>query len=213
MNFEVSPLPYAKDALQPAMSAETLEYHYEKHHKGYMSKLKELLAGKPEADKSLDELVKTSAGAVFNNAAQVWNHTFFWNSMRPDGGGSPDGELLQLLQRDFGGWEKFCAAFNTKGMARFGSGWAWLVLEEGKARIVTTQNAANPLTSRQKPLLTCDLWEHAYYVDYRNDRATFITAFCEHLVNWEFAAANLRGVKSASQSSGAVKSLEPAHAR
>jgi len=212
MNFEIAPLPYAKDALQPAMSAETLEYHYEKHHKGYMSKLKELLAGKPEANKSLEELVKHSSGAVFNNAAQVWNHTFFWNSMRPQGGASPDGELLQLLQRDFGGWEKFCAAFKTKGMARFGSGWIWLVLEDGKARIVTTQNAANPLTSRQKPLLTCDLWEHAYYIDYRNERDAFLTAFCEHLVNWDFAAKNLRNDKSVGQAGEFTRS-EPAHAR
>jgi len=213
MNFEVPPLPYAKDALQPAMSAETLEYHYEKHHKSYMSKLKELLVGKPEADKSLEELVKKSSGAVFNNAAQVWNHTFFWNSMRPQGGGAPNGELLQLLQRDFGGWEKFCAAFKTKGMARFGSGWLWLVLEDGKARIVTTQNAGNPLTGRQKPLLTCDLWEHAYYIDYRNERDTFITAFCERLVNWEFAAKNLHSDKFTAQSSGDSKRSVPAHAQ
>jgi Fe-Mn family superoxide dismutase len=192
MNFELPPLPYAKDALQPFMSAETLEYHYEKHHKSYMSKLKELLIGRAEATGTLEEIVKHSSGAIFNNAAQVWNHTFFWKSMRPGGGGVPTGDLLILVERDFGSWEKFREAFKTKGMARFGSGWVWLVVDDGKAKIVTTSNAGTPLTTSQRPLITCDLWEHAYYIDHRNKRDTFLETFCDHLVNWEFAAQNLQ---------------------
>ncbi len=193
MDFEVPPLPYAKNALAPAMSEETLNYHYDKHHKGYMAKLKAALEGKPEASKSLEEIVKTSSGGNFNNAAQVWNHTFFWNSLKPSGGGQPTGDLKDLLVRDFGGVDKFAEEFSTKGMAQFGSGWAWLVLDGGKAKIVTTSNAETPLTTAAKPLLTCDVWEHAYYIDYRNDRAAFLKIFLEKLVNWDFAAQNLKG--------------------
>jgi Fe-Mn family superoxide dismutase len=192
MNFDLAPLPYAKDALQPFMSAETLEYHYEKHHRGYLEKLKALLVGRAEASGTLEEIVKHSSGGIFNNAAQVWNHTFFWESMQPGGGGPPTGELLERIDRDFGGWEKFKEAFKTKGMARFGSGWVWLVLDDGKLRIVTTSNAGTPLTMALKPLLTCDVWEHAYYIDYRNQRERFLEAFCDHLINWDFAARNLR---------------------
>jgi Fe-Mn family superoxide dismutase len=193
MDFEVPPLPYAKNALAPAMSEETLNYHYDKHHKGYMTKLKAALEGKPEAGKSLEEIVKTSSGGNFNNAAQVWNHTFFWNSMRPNGGGDPSGDVADLLARDFGSVDKFREEFSSKAMAQFGSGWAWLVLDGGKAKIITTANAETPLTTSAKALLTCDVWEHAYYIDYRNDRGAFVKTFLDKLVNWEFAAKNLKG--------------------
>lgn len=192
MNFEVAPLPYAKDALEPAISARTLEFHYEKHHKGYMTKLKAAIEGKPEAQKSLEEIVKTSQGGVFNNAAQVYNHTFFWDGMKPDGGGAPSGEVADLLQRDFGGWDSFRQAFIAAGMGQFGSGWAWLVLDGGKSKIIATPNAENPLTTTAKPLLTADVWEHAYYLDYQNKRDTFLEVFCDKLINWEFVAKNLK---------------------
>lgn len=194
MKFEVGPLPYAKDALQPIMSAETVEYHYEKHHKTYMTALKGLLEGKPEASKTLEEIVNISSGSIFNNAAQLWNHDFFWKSMQPHGGGAPGRcELLDLINRDFGGWGKFREAFKHEGMNRFGSGWVWLVLDGGKGKIVTTANAETPLTTAEKPLIGCDVWEHAYYIDHRNKRDSFLDAFCDSLINWEFAAKNLVG--------------------
>ena len=192
MNFELPPLPYAKDALQPFMSAETLEYHYEKHHRSYLEKLKKLLIGRAEATGTLEEIVQHSSGNIFNNAAQVWNHTFFWKSMQPGGGGAPTDELIDLINRDYGSWKKFKDAFKTKGMSRFGSGWLWLVMDDGKLRILSTSNAGTPLTMALKPLLTCDLWEHAYYIDYRHERERFLETFCDHLINWEFAAQNLR---------------------
>ncbi len=194
MNFEVPALPYAKDALEPAMSSKTLEFHYEKHHKGYMTKLKAALEGKPDADKTLEEVVKSSEGGVFNNAAQVYNHTFFWQSLKPSGGGAPPaGDVADLIQRDFGGWEGFRTQFIQAGMTRFGSGWAWLVLDAGKAAITSTPNAETPLTTAATPLLTADVWEHAYYLDYQNKRDTFLEVFCDKLINWEFVAKNLKG--------------------
>ncbi|MBK8997469.1 MAG: superoxide dismutase [Myxococcales bacterium] len=195
MDFEVAPLPYAKDALEPVMKAETLEFHYEKHHKGYMTNLKGLLEGKPEAGKSLIEVIKSSSGGVFNNAAQVWNHTFFWDGMKPNGGGAPTGDVLDLLNRDFGGLDKFREAFVKGGIGRFGSGYVWLVLDEGKAKILDTPNAETPLTTAATPLLTADVWEHAYYLDHRNNRKGFLETFCDKLVNWEFVAKNLKAAK------------------
>jgi Fe-Mn family superoxide dismutase len=193
MNFEVAPLPYAKDALEPVISSKTIEFHYEKHHKGYMTKLKAALEGTPEASKSLEEVVKTSSGAIFNNAAQVYNHTFFWDGLKPGGGGAPPaGDVADLLERDFGGWEKFRDEFIKAGMGQFGSGWAWLVLEGGKGKIVATPNAGTPLTTGAKPLLTADVWEHAYYLDYQNRRDTFLEVFADKLINWEFVAKNLK---------------------
>ncbi len=193
MDFEVAPLPYAKDALAPAISAQTVEFHYEKHHKGYMTKLKAALEGKPEASKSLEDVVKGAEGGVFNNAAQVYNHTFFWDGMKPGGGGAPpSGDVADLIA-GLGGWEKFRADFVQCGMTRFGSGWAWLVLEDGKGKLVSTPNAETPLTTSAKPLLTCDVWEHAYYLDYQNKRNEFIEVFCDKLINWEFVAKNLKG--------------------
>jgi len=191
MNFEVAPLPYSKDALEPVMKQETLEFHYEKHHKGYMKNLKGLLDGKPEAAKSLEEVIRGSSGGVFNNAAQVWNHTFFWNGMKPGGGGAPKSGKAADLIAGMGGWDKFRADFVAGGTGRFGSGYVWLVLDSGKGKIVSTANAETPLTTAQIPVLTCDVWEHAYYLDHRNDRAAFLGAFLDKLVNWDFAASNL----------------------
>lgn len=194
MNFEVPALPYDKSALEPAMSSRTLEFHYEKHHKGYMNKLKAALEGKPEADKSLEEIVRSSEGGVFNNAAQVYNHTFFWESLKPGGGGAPpSGAASDLVKRDFGGWDEFRTQFIQAGMGRFGSGWAWLVLDAGKGKIVTTPNAETPLTTNARPLLTADVWEHAYYLDHQNKRDTYLEVFCDKLLNWDFVATNLAG--------------------
>ena len=193
MEFEVPALPYAKDALEPAISAKTLEFHYEKHHKGYMTKLKAALEGTADASKSLEELVKSSSGGTFNNAAQVYNHTFFWEGMKPSGGGAPPaGDVADLISRDFGGWDQFRAEFVKCGMGQFGSGWAWLVVEGGKAKLAPTANAGCPLTTAAKPLLTADVWEHAYYLDYQNRRKDFLEVFCDKLINWEFVAKNLK---------------------
>jgi Fe-Mn family superoxide dismutase len=192
MKFELAPLPYAKTALAPHMSEETFSFHYEKHHQAYMTNLKNLLEGKPEAEKSLEEIVKTSSGKVFNNAAQVWNHDFFWKSMKPAGGGEPTGALAEAITRDFGSYAEFKKQFADAAVGQFGSGWAWLVKEGDKLKIVTTSNAETPLTKGQTALLTCDVWEHAYYIDYRNLRAKFVEVFLASLVNWDFAAANFK---------------------
>jgi Fe-Mn family superoxide dismutase len=191
MDFEVKPLPYSKDALEPVMVRETLEYHYEKHHKGYMTKLKSLLEGQPEAQKSLEDVIRGSSGAVFNNAAQVWNHTFFWEGMKPGGGGAPPAGNVGDLIQGLGGYEKFRADWVKAGIGRFGSGYVWLVLDGGKGKILDTPNAETPLTTTAKPLLCTDVWEHAYYLDHRNDRAKFLEVYCDKLLNWEFVAKNL----------------------
>ena len=191
MKFELDPLPYAKDALTPHLTPETLSFHYEKHHQAYLNNLKNLLQGKPEAEKSLEEIVKTAQGGVFNNAAQVWNHDFYWKSMKPQGGGEPTGKLADALKRDFGTYADFKTQFQDAAVKQFGSGWAWLVEEGGKLKITTTSNAETPLTKGAKCLLTCDVWEHAYYIDYRNLRAKYVETWLQSLVNWEFAAKNL----------------------
>jgi Fe-Mn family superoxide dismutase len=195
MDFEVPPLPYAKDALVPVMSVETFDYHYEKHHKTYMTNLKGLLEGKPEAQKTLVEVVRTSSAGVFNNAAQVYNHTFFWESMKPGGGGAPPSGDVGDLIAGMGGWDKVRADLVASGLGRFGSGWAWLVLDGTKGAIISTPNAETPLTTKQVPLLTADVWEHAYYIDHRNNRKGFLEAFCDKLLNWDFVAKNLRAAK------------------
>ena len=192
MSFTLPPLPYAKDALVPHMSAETFDYHYGKHHQAYLNKLNELVAGKPDEKKTLEEIIKTSEGVLFNQAAQVWNHTFFWNSMKPQGGGQPKGPIAAAIERDFGGYDKWKSEFAAAAVGRFGSGWAWLVEDGGKLAITTTANADTPLREGKKCLLTLDVWEHAYYIDYRNARPNFISAFLDHLVNWDFANENLR---------------------
>ncbi|MGA9520986.1 MAG: superoxide dismutase [Myxococcaceae bacterium] len=193
MPFTLPELPYAKDALAPHISAETLEYHHGKHHAAYVTNLNKLLEGKPEAGKSLEEVILGSEGAVFNNAAQVWNHTFYWSCLKPNGGGRPTGELAEAITRDFGSFEKFREEFANAAATQFGSGWAWLVLEKGKLAVTKTGNADLPLKHGQKALLTIDVWEHAYYIDFRNARPKYIDTFLEKLVNWDFVAQNLKG--------------------
>jgi len=192
MPFTLPPLPYEKTALAPHISAETLEYHHGKHHAAYVNKLNELLAGKPEADKSLEDIIASSEGPVFNNAAQIWNHTFYWHSMKPNGGGAPTGDLAAAITRDFGSFDKFKEEFTNAGVTQFGSGWAWLVLEGGKLKVTKTPNADLPLKHGQKALLTMDVWEHAYYIDFRNARPKYIETFLTSLANWDFALANLK---------------------
>lgn len=190
MAFELPALPYAKDALAPHISAETLDFHYGKHHQTYVTNLNNLVPGTEFEGLSLEEIVLKSSGGIFNNAAQVWNHTFYWNSLSPNGGGEPTGELAAAINAAFGSFEGFKEAFNKCAVTTFGSGWAWLVKNaDGSLALVSTSNAGCPLTAGQKPLLTCDVWEHAYYIDYRNARPTYLNAFWA-LVNWEFAASN-----------------------
>jgi superoxide dismutase, Fe-Mn family len=177
------------------MKQETFDYHYEKHHKTYATTLNGLIAGKPEESKSLVEIIKSSSGPLFNNAAQVWNHTFFWESMKPNGGGAPPAGPVADLIAGLGGYDKFKADFIQAGLTQFGSGWAWLVLDAGKGKIVKTPNAETPLTTSDVPLLVCDVWEHAYYIDHRNNRKGFLEAFLDKLVNWDFVAKNLAAAK------------------
>jgi Fe-Mn family superoxide dismutase len=184
-------LPYAMDALEPHISKETLEYHYGKHHKTYVDKLNGLIEGTELADKSLEDIIRGSSGGVFNNSAQVWNHTFYWHCLSPNGGGEPSGKLAEAINASFGSFAAFKEQFSDKSVTLFGSGWAWLVQQpDGKLAIVQTSNAETPLTGDSKPLLTCDVWEHAYYIDYRNARPKYLEAFWS-LVNWDFVAANL----------------------
>ena len=192
MAFTLPELPYSKDALAPHISAETLESHHGKHHKAYVDNLNKALDGKPEANKTLEEVIMSSEGPVFNNAAQVWNHTFYWSSMKPNGGGQPTGELADAITRDFGSFDKFKEEFSAAGATQFGSGWAWLVLEGGKLKVTKTPNADLPMKHGQKALLTMDVWEHAYYIDYRNARPKYIETFLTSLANWDFALANLK---------------------
>jgi Fe-Mn family superoxide dismutase len=197
MAFELPPLPFPKDALEPYMSANTLDFHHGKHHKAYVDTLNKLVEGKPEAGQSLEELIVATyhddtKTPVFNNAAQVWNHTFFWQCLKKDGGGAPGGEVKKAIDHEFGSYEKFAAAFKEAATTQFGAGWAWLVFDAGKLKIVKTSNAVDPIAGGQAALLTCDVWEHAYYLDYQNRRPDFVGAFLEHLVNWEFVAANLQ---------------------
>jgi len=192
MEFEVLPLPYAKNALVPHLSADTLELHYEKHHKGYMAKLHKAIEGTPAARQSLEDLVRTAEGAIFNNAAQVWNHSFYWLGMHPEGGGAPTGRVREELEKHFGSWDRFTAEFSRVAKETFGSGWTWLAREPAvQQRVISTSNAENPLQKGLTPLLTIDVWEHAYYLDYRNERPRYVDGFLEHLVNWEFVERNL----------------------
>jgi Fe-Mn family superoxide dismutase len=191
MSFALPELPYAKDALSPHISAETLEYHHGKHHKAYVDNLNKLIAGTEFASLSLEEIIKKSSGGMFNNAAQVWNHTFYWHCLSPQGGGEPSGELGQAITKHFGSFAQFKEQFTDTAIKTFGSGWAWLVKQsDGSLAIVSTSNAGTPMTSGQQALLTCDVWEHAYYIDYRNARPKYLEGFWQ-LVNWEFVAQNL----------------------
>ena len=184
-------LPYALDALEPHISRSTLEFHHGKHHAGYVNKLNAAIEGTPDADKSLEDLVRSSVGGVFNNAAQHYNHSFYWQCMKPGGGGQPSGALLDKINADFGSYEAFVEQFKTAGATQFGSGWAWLVLDNGTLKITKTANADLPLAHGQKALLTMDVWEHAYYLDYQNRRPDYISTYLDKLVNWDFVAANL----------------------
>jgi Fe-Mn family superoxide dismutase len=193
MAFSLPPLPYDKNALAPYISAETLEYHHGKHHQAYVTNLNKLTEGKPEANKSLEDVITSSEGPVFNNAAQIWNHTFYWSSIKPGGGGQPAGDLADAIKRDFGSIDKFTEEFTNAAATQFGSGWAWLVVGKDKKLAVTkTSNADLPLKYGQRALVTIDVWEHAYYIDYRNARPKYIEVFLKNLVNWDFALQNLK---------------------
>lgn len=205
MAFELKPLPFSKDSLGPTMSTSTLEHHHEKHHAGYVKKLNELIAGTKFASSDLESIVRASARGqgdkagkeagkeqkIFNNAAQVWNHDFFWESIAPNGGGTPPEPVLKRINAAFGSQENFRDRFVEASVDHFGSGWAWLVANDGKLEIVTTHDADNPLTSGEQALWTCDLWEHAYYLDYQHERAEFVKAVIENVANWQFVGKRL----------------------
>ncbi len=191
MVHELPPLPYEKNALEPHISAETLEYHYGKHHQTYVTNLNNLIEGTEFADLSLEDIITRSSGGVFNNAAQVWNHTFYWNCLSPTGGGEPSGALADAINAKFGSFADFKEAFTKSAVTNFGSGWTWLVKgADGGLEIVNTSNAGTPLTDGKTPLMTCDVWEHAYYIDYRNARPKYMEAFW-NLVDWNAVAGRL----------------------
>ena len=187
--FTLPPLPYAEDALAPVISAETLRFHHGKHHKKYVDTMNQLLQSEPAAGKTLEDVVRNSKGKLFNNAAQSWNHDFFWHSLSPKGG-RPTGALLAQVERDFGSYERFVEAFANAGKNQFGSGWAWLVKKDGKLDVMATPNAETPMARGIACLLTIDVWEHAYYIDYRNERERFLAAVIEQRLNWQFAEEN-----------------------
>jgi Fe-Mn family superoxide dismutase len=194
--YKPVPLPFAENALEPVMSAKTVNFHYEKHHKTYADKLSDLLKGTDLAGKKVEELIKLSAGqtdktALFNNAAQLWNHDFFWTSMKPNGGGVPTGKLADMIKESFGNFDEFKKQFIDTAVSQFGSGWAWLILEGKSLKIIKTSNADTPIAHNQKPLLCIDVWEHAYYLDYQNRRKDFVSSFLDKLVNWDFALSQL----------------------
>jgi Fe-Mn family superoxide dismutase len=192
MAIELPPLPYPRDALQPHISAETVDFHYGKHHQTYVDNLNKQIAGTEFENMPLEEIVRKSSGGMFNNAAQVWNHTFYWNCLSPNGGGKPSGRLAEAIDAAFGSVEQFKEQFTQTALTTFGSGWAWLVQRpDGQLALVSTSNAATPLTGQDTALLTCDVWEHAYYIDYRNARARYVEAFW-NLVNWDFVGSRMR---------------------
>ena len=195
MAFELPPLPYDKSALEPHISAKTLEFHHGKHHQAYVTNLNNLVKDTPMANQSLEEIIKATAkdeskAGIFNNAAQVWNHTFFWNCMKPKGGGQPSGAVAEKINQAFGGYDKFAEQFKQAAVTQFGSGWAWLVSDGGTLKVTKTANAVNPMAQGQKALLTVDVWEHAYYLDYQNRRPDFVQTFMDSLINWDFVAKN-----------------------
>ena len=193
MAFELPPLPYAKNALAPTISEETIEYHYGKHHQTYVTNLNNLVKGSEFEAMGLEDIVRESSGGVFNNAAQVWNHTFYWNCLKPGGGGAPTGALAAAIDKAFGSFAAFKEKFSSSAVGNFGSGWTWLVKNaDGSLEVLNTSNAGTPMTSGKTALLTCDVWEHAYYVDYRNARAKYVESFW-WLVNWDFVAKNFAG--------------------
>lgn len=191
MSFTLPELPYSKDALAPHISQETLEYHYGKHHQAYVTNLNKLITGTEYESMDLESIIKKSSGGVFNNAAQVWNHTFYWHCLSPNGGGEPTGKVAEAINKAFGSFAAFKEQFSDAAVKTFGSGWAWLVKDaNGNLKIISTSNAGTPMTEDTTALLTCDVWEHAYYIDYRNARPDYVKAFWE-LVNWDFVAQNM----------------------
>ena len=195
MAFTLPDLPYAKDALAPYLSQETLEYHHDKHHNAYVTNLNGLIDGTDHAAKSLEEIIMAADGPLFNNAAQVWNHTFYWKCMKPGGGGAPSGELAKAIDSAFGSLDAFKKELSAAAVGQFGSGWGWLVLENGALKVIKTGNADLPLKHGRTALLTVDVWEHAYYVDYRNLRPKYVETFLNDLVNWDFVAENYLGAR------------------
>jgi superoxide dismutase, Fe-Mn family len=191
MAFELPSLPYAQDALAPHISAETLEYHHGKHHKTYVDNLNKAVAGTSDENAALEDIIMKADGGLFNNAAQTWNHTFFWNSLSPNGGGQPSGAVADRIDADLGGYDNFRSQITEAGLTQFGSGWAWLVDEGGKLAVMKTPNADLPMKHGAKALWTIDVWEHAYYIDYRNARAKFIDVVLDNLINWDFVNENL----------------------
>lgn len=196
MAIELPDLPYDKSALAPHISADTLTFHHDKHHNAYVTKTNELITGTELSDASIEEIAQAAHDkgdqGLFNQSAQVWNHTFYWNSMSPNGGGAPSGDIADKIKEDFGSYEEFATAFKNAGATQFGSGWAWLVLDGGKLKVEKTLNADTPLVHGKTPLITMDVWEHAYYLDYQNRRPDYMGAFLEHLINWDFANKNLK---------------------
>ena len=189
-------LPYNREALAPHISSNTLDFHYGKHHNAYVTNLNNLIAGSDLENATLESIIGKTAGnvdkvGIFNNAAQVWNHTFYWNSMKPNGGGQPSGKIAELIKGTFGSLEKFAEEFKKAGATQFGSGWAWLVLDNSELKVTKTANADTPIAHQQKPLLTVDVWEHAYYLDYQNRRPDYLSVFVDHLINWDFVNSNL----------------------
>ena len=197
MEYKLPPLPFAMDALEPAMSRETMEYHYGKHHRAYVKELNNLIKGSEFENATLEQVIRDSSGPLFNNAAQTWNHTFFWNCMAPRGGGKPTGALAEAMNDKWGSYAQFKEAFSKSAISNFGSGWTWLVVRSDGVDIVNTDDADNPMTQGDEPLLTLDVWEHAYYLDYRNERPKFVEAFFKNLVNWNFALRNYENSLSA----------------
>lgn len=198
MAISLPPLPYADDALAPVISKETIEFHYGKHHKTYVDKLNDMIPGTPHADAKLEDIVRNSAGkadqkGVFNNSGQIWNHTCFWESMKAGGGGKPSGDIAKRIDNDFGSYDNFHKAFLDTAVGQFGSGWTWLIEDGGKLTVVGTANAETPMAQGKKVLLTCDVWEHAYYIDYRNRRPDFVKAFLDKLIDWDRANQRLKG--------------------
>ncbi|NRB10808.1 MAG: superoxide dismutase [Rickettsiaceae bacterium] len=197
--FILPELPFDKEDFAPHFSAETFDYHHGKHHNAYVTNLNKLLSDNQEfSDQDLESIIQatnSSNTGIFNNAAQIWNHTFFWHSISPNGGGNPNGEILEQIKQDFGDFETFVEQFKQAAITQFGSGWAWLVYNDGKLEIIKTSNAETPITKNVQPILACDVWEHAYYIDYRNKRPDYLTAYFEHMVNWQFAAENLAKAK------------------
>lgn len=196
MAYELPPLPYAYDALEPHMSKSTLEFHHDKHHAKYVNNFNDMAQSAGMGDKSIEEVIKAvyndeSKKGLFNNAAQAWNHTFYWNGMKPNGGGQPTGAIADKINSDLGGYDKFKEEFKKAATTQFGSGWAWLVLDNGSLKIVNTPNAVNPIALGMTPLLTCDVWEHAYYLDYQNKRPDFVETFINNLINWDFVNEQL----------------------